>query len=58
MTRTGRNDALKVGLRNLALIPGSMSIAVNGAAAKERKHKGSANERQLVAHIFSAAKGQ
>jgi hypothetical protein len=51
MKKTSRNHALKVGLRNLALITGSMSFAVNGAAAKERKQKGTANESQVVAHI-------
>ena len=51
MKKTSRNHALKVGLRNLALITGSMSFAVNGAVAKERKQKGTANESQVVAHI-------
>lgn len=51
MTKTGRSNAHKTGLRNLALITGSMSIAVNSAAANERKQRGSAEESQLVAHI-------
>ena len=51
MKKNSRNHALKVGLRNLALITGSMSFAVNGAVAKERKQKGTANESQVVAHI-------
>ena len=51
MTKSGRNNAIKVGLRNVALITGSISMAVTGATAKEHKPKTSANESQVVAHL-------
>lgn len=51
MTKSGRSNTIKVGLRNVALITGSISMAITGATAKEHKPKTSANESQVVAHL-------
>lgn len=51
MTKSGRNNTIKVGLRNAALITGSIFTAITGATAKEHKPKTSANESQVIAHL-------
>ena len=51
MKKANRKHAVRLSLGNIALIAGSLFLAVNGAAAKEHKQKISADQSQVVAHI-------